>query len=228
MQVLQDLLGPDPVLKARVDKEAQNLSFELFQALYYMHTAQQRPDLQQIYKANCTSCDPSAVISLAHSHLSPVQKVSNTGRRRSSIGLINFKGWHSASKGSKQSKPKEEKDSPKQTMSKEAFLKFLIVSQGLKVNEQQVDKMIRAYDFIPDEERVMSISLKGFTHFMLSQEAAPPSKRSVVNQDMNKPLHDYFIASSHNTYLTGHQLHGESSVHMYTLVRLSSHICIRF
>lgn len=47
-----------------------------------------------------------------------------------------------------------------------------------------------------------------------------------VNQDMTQPLCNYFIASSHNTYLMGDQLMSQSRVDMYAWVLQAGCRCV--
>lgn len=64
------------------------------------------------------------------------------------------------------------------------------------------------------------LSFEGFARFMMDEDNyAFLDERLVPDEDdMILPLSNYYIASSHNTYLTGHQLKGESSVELYSQV----------
>lgn len=68
-----------------------------------------------------------------------------------------------------------------------------------------------------------------FVNYLLDSKANGPVERrhlvSVVD-DYTKPLKDYYINSSHNTYLTGDQLKSSSSVDMYKRVLLSGCRCV--
>ncbi|XP_018494709.1 1-phosphatidylinositol 4,5-bisphosphate phosphodiesterase delta-4 [Galendromus occidentalis] len=60
------------------------------------------------------------------------------------------------------------------------------------------------------------LTVRGFEAFLLSdRQDIFDHRHHSVCQDMTRPLNEYFIASSHNTYLLNHQLVGASSVEGY-------------
>ncbi|XP_073409957.1 1-phosphatidylinositol 4,5-bisphosphate phosphodiesterase beta-4 isoform X2 [Dendrobates tinctorius] len=81
----------------------------------------------------------------------------------------------------------------------------------------------------PDEELKQRghISSDGFCRYLMSDENAPVFlDRLELYQEMEHPLAHYFISSSHNTYLTGRQFGGKSSVEMYRQVLLAGCRCV--
>jgi len=66
------------------------------------------------------------------------------------------------------------------------------------------------------------MSVDGFCRYLMSDENAPVFlDRLDIYQDMDQPLNHYYVNSSHNTYLTGRQFGGKSSVEMYRQVLLA-------
>lgn len=68
------------------------------------------------------------------------------------------------------------------------------------------------------------MKLSGFTAFLLSADNSVfADQHGRTFHDMSRPLPEYFISSSHNTYLVGHQLVGESTIEGY--IRALLHSC---
>ncbi len=92
-------------------------------------------------------------------------------------------------------------------MNRDAFGKFLREIQGFKDDAKAADKIFNKYRTEAD-----MISYDGFVTFLLSYQNLPLTQ---ADNDMTKPLNEYFISSSHNTYLTGRQVGDESSIEGY-------------
>ncbi|KAL2099324.1 hypothetical protein ACEWY4_005804 [Coilia grayii] len=119
-----------------------------------------------------------------------------------------------------------------------------MVGQDVKVTKNQRDPRLNEILFpFYDSKRAMQIietyepddklkrkglmSSDGFCRHLMSDENAPVYQdRLELYQDMELPLAHYFISSSHNTYLTGRQFGGKSSVEMYRQVLLSGCRCV--
>lgn len=69
---------------------------------------------------------------------------------------------------------------------------------------------------------VESLTKEGFIRYLMSDENAPVFLDKLEEwMDMDQPLAHYYINSSHNTYLSGRQIGGKSTVEMYRQVLLA-------
>ncbi|KAM8902901.1 1-phosphatidylinositol 4,5-bisphosphate phosphodiesterase eta-1 isoform 2-T2 [Spinachia spinachia] len=95
------------------------------------------------------------------------------------------------------------------------------------VAPEYVAEIIDKFEMSEDNKQSGVLGIDGFTSFMRSPtcDIFNPLHHE-VNQDMEQPLCNYFIASSHNTYLTGDQLLSHSKVDMYAWVLQSGCRCV--
>ncbi|XP_011300453.1 1-phosphatidylinositol 4,5-bisphosphate phosphodiesterase classes I and II isoform X1 [Fopius arisanus] len=71
------------------------------------------------------------------------------------------------------------------------------------------------------------LSSDGFLRYLMSEDnPIVAMSKYELSDDMDQPLAHYFINSSHNTYLTGHQLTGKSSVEIYRQCLLAGCRCV--
>ncbi|KAL2091184.1 hypothetical protein ACEWY4_013447 [Coilia grayii] len=106
--------------------------------------------------------------------------------------------------------------------------RFLEVEQKLvNVTKDQCLEVIILFEPNPQNVSDMVLGIDGFTNFMRSPagDIFNP-EHNQVNQDMTQPLCNYYISSSHNTYLTGDQFLSESRVDMYAYVLQTGCRCV--
>jgi phosphatidylinositol phospholipase C delta len=117
---------------------------------------------------------------------------------------------------------------PRMTVSDKTFLeKFLHAKQGetkatlvdvqlLFARLNQFELPYVAGDALPKDPR--RIDKNRFEAYLLAEDndAFDPIKENFRSRLMNQPISEYWINSSHNTYLTGDQLTSNSSIDMYS------------
>ncbi|KRG03417.1 1-phosphatidylinositol 4,5-bisphosphate phosphodiesterase classes I and II isoform X4 [Drosophila mojavensis] len=94
-------------------------------------------------------------------------------------------------------------------------------------NNARAKELIQQYEPNKFNAQKGHLSLDGFLRYLMGDDnpIMAPNKLDLCD-DMDQPMSHYFINSSHNTYLTGHQLTGKSSVEIYRQCLLAGCRCV--
>uniref|UniRef100_A0A3Q2QWT8 Phosphoinositide phospholipase C n=1 Tax=Fundulus heteroclitus TaxID=8078 RepID=A0A3Q2QWT8_FUNHE len=106
--------------------------------------------------------------------------------------------------------------------------RFLENEQKMRgLTREHLADIVAKFEPCPENLQHMVLGIDGFTNYMRSPagDIFNP-EHNQVNQDMTQPLTNYFIATSHNTYLTGDQLLSQSRVEMYAYVLQAGCRCV--
>lgn len=94
-------------------------------------------------------------------------------------------------------------------------------------DEKRAAEIISTYEQDEQAKSERKLTKDGLIRYLMSDENAPVFlDRLDIYMDMDQPLSHYYINSSHNTYLTGRQFGGKSSVEMYRQVLLAGCRCV--
>ncbi|KRX37852.1 1-phosphatidylinositol 4,5-bisphosphate phosphodiesterase delta-3-A, partial [Trichinella murrelli] len=79
-------------------------------------------------------------------------------------------------------------------------------------------QLIRRYEPEPENQKSLKLSFHGLRRLLLSEAGnIVKPEHKVIYQNMEQPLTNYYIYSTHNTYLCGHQLMGDATIEGYIL-----------
>ncbi|XP_055677363.1 1-phosphatidylinositol 4,5-bisphosphate phosphodiesterase epsilon-1-like isoform X3 [Lutzomyia longipalpis] len=106
--------------------------------------------------------------------------------------------------------------------------KYLEARQMEVKTEDEVIAIIQRHEPDPTLRAENCLSFEGFARYMMDKDNYAFVNERVIpsTSNMDRPMSNYYVASSHNTYLTGHQLKGESSVELYSQVLLTGCRCV--
>ncbi|KAL6031130.1 hypothetical protein STEG23_024746 [Scotinomys teguina] len=99
---------------------------------------------------------------------------------------------------------------------------FLVNCQGEHCTYDEILSIIQKFEPSISMCHQGLMSFEGFARFLMDKDnfASKNDESQENKKELQFPLSYYYIESSHNTYLTGHQLKGESSVELYSQVLL--------
>ena len=100
------------------------------------------------------------------------------------------------------------------------------IDNKYKINEEEVKKIIEKVKIQKKIKKDINLelTLREFYTMCNSHELSVYRSDKMRNRiDLDKPLTDYFINSTHNTYITGNQLSSYSSIKMYSLSLLEGY-----
>ncbi|XP_010614172.1 1-phosphatidylinositol 4,5-bisphosphate phosphodiesterase zeta-1 isoform X2 [Fukomys damarensis] len=108
------------------------------------------------------------------------------------------------------------------------LIQFLTQEQyETETTKNIASEIIQKYEPIDEVKKAHQLSLEGFTRYIYSSECLLFKQECTrVYQDMTYPLNDYFISSSHNTYLVSDQLVGRSDLWGYVSALVKGCRCL--
>nr|XP_020659892.1 1-phosphatidylinositol 4,5-bisphosphate phosphodiesterase zeta-1-like isoform X5 [Pogona vitticeps] len=96
-----------------------------------------------------------------------------------------------------------------------------------ETDETTASQLIAKFEPIEEAKRNKEMTFEGFLRYMTSEDCMIfKNEHRTVYQDMSRPLCEYFISSSHNTYLISDQLVGPSHLWGYASALMKGCRCL--
>ncbi|CAJ1082103.1 -phosphatidylinositol 4%2C5-bisphosphate phosphodiesterase delta-1a isoform X1 [Xyrichtys novacula] len=112
-------------------------------------------------------------------------------------------------------------------MSARDVLGFLLNEQRQQASMEDALRLIEKYEVDETAKQQNRMTKDGFMMYLQHEDGSilNPAHKEVY-QDMSQPLNNYYISSSHNTYLMEDQLKGPSSTEAYIKALMKSCRCV--